>query len=214
MSGLKLLKRPITYSFISSLVIVIPLILDVFSEIGLEVKIILVTIFLILSFIFGYFEITSFTLKINIENILELMVKSLYGEKFNFYRSNIMLYNKRRNSLKIHYSFNMKGHKDRFFEIELDKYKDLCASLSFTKESLVVLDAKNVELHNKLVAENKIWDKMLSVASVPIYSKNQKKVIGVLNIDSEMPLDKTEFKEQKKYIVFNAYSDIIKDTLG
>ncbi len=180
----------------------------------MNIKIIIIAIFFILNTILGFFDIIGYTLKVNFDDILELMVKAMYGMNYSHYRANIMFYSKIGNSLKIYYSFNMMGHKDRKFTINLTEYNDLCASVAFNNKVFTVLDTNLVNQHTQLVAGGKIWENMQSVASVPILNKKGTKAIGVLNIDSDLPLNSTEFREQKKYIVLNAYSDIIKDTMG
>ena len=68
--------------------------------------------------------------------------------------------------------------------------------------------------HKKLVDEGKIWKEMKSVISVPINTKNGKKIIGILNVDSKLDGTNAKFYEGKTNTILNAYADIISDTVG
>lgn len=198
------------------MVLIIPLVLDIFPEFKIEIKILVITLFFILNIIFSYFDITAYTLKINLETLLELMVMSMYGKKHNHYRSNIMLYSWWKRTLKIFYSYNMGGHHDRNFEIRLDdqNHADLCASSAYNTGDYICLKCRDVPAHNQLVNQHRIWEEMKSVASVPIRNKRRNKIIGILNIDSEYSLRTTQFKKPTKYILLNYYSDIITNAIG
>ena len=140
----------------------------------------------------------------------------MYGNKYNHYRSNIMLYIWWKRTLKIFYSYNMGGHHDRNFEIRLndENHADLCATTAYNTGDYIYLKCRDVPAHIQLVNQNRIWGDMESVASVPIRNKRRNKIIGILNIDSEYSLRTNQFNNTVKYILLNYYSDIISDTIG
>ncbi len=206
-------NRPTIYSFIFSLVIIIPLFFDVFI-IKYGLKLFLLILLFLINFIITYYDITRYPLKISLENLPELMVKSLFGDNYHNYRSNVMFYYKRKNILKMHYRYNMMGADDRNFEINISKYSDLCASTAFFKKTTAIMEVEDSDSHKRLVSKGQIWKEMKSVMSVPIYNKNKKKIIGILNIDSKLDAEKAKFYESKTNTILNAYADIISDTVG
>ena len=216
MYRLKLLIRPIVLSAIISLALIIPLFFDIFPQLKFEYKLWIIGGFFVLNIILGYYDIKSFTLKVNIDTLLGLMIKSVYKDRWPHYRSNVMIYSRIRKNLKIYFSFNMEGHNDRNIVIKPNNedHIDLSASQAFLTKDPICLICANVPAHNNLVLHHRVWDQMKSVTSIPILNKKGNKVIAILNIDSEYALRTTQFDDTKKCIIFNLYSDIIKNIMG
>ncbi len=213
---MKFLNRPIIYSLLFSTAILIPVVLDVFPKLEIGLKIFIIIIFFSVNTLFGYYDIKTFTIRINLENLLELMIKSVYRNRYEHYRANIMLYGKWSKSLKIYYSYNMVGHHDRNIIVKPNdvNHVDLCASQAYRSGEYSYLKCREVSVHNELVRHHRVWEDMKSVVSIPIHNKKRNKIIGVLNIDSEYTLRTTQFNNPKNSIMFNSYLDIIEQAIG
>lgn len=145
----------------------------------------------------------------NINELLELMVISLWGSKdTSHYRTNVMLYDDKTKKLKIKHDYNMLGKVDRAIELLSNQG---CAGKAYTLDRETWVDL-TVATHESFGLDtNDVWKDMKSVVSVPI--RIDCKIVGVLNIDSDFELSKSELDDDKVLNAARAYSDMIADWL-
>ena len=192
-----------TKSALSTLILIVPLVMGVWESLNIFFKAGLIALLAILNFYFVYYEYKQPDLEI--ENMLELMVKSLWGpENSSHFRSNVMIYNYKTGKLYIKHQYNMMGAVDRDFEVDLDQG---CAGRAFCNRVPFWVDIPKSTHEQYYVDSGQVWSSMKSVMSVPILL--QRDIIGVLNIDSDLGLSMCKFDQEKVYIVVNAYSDMI-----
>jgi transcriptional regulator with GAF, ATPase, and Fis domain len=198
-------------SALSTLILIIPLALGLWESLGILYKALLIIMTALLNFIFVYYDYKRPAWKI--ENLLELMVKSLWGaDQSSHFRSNIMIYDSKTKKLKIEHSYNMMGAVDRNLELELDRG---CAGKAFTDKNTFWVDLTQAAHEKYLIDPQKVWSSMKSVMSIPIFLDDE--VIGVLNIDSDLELNKVFLLDNrgdnKVLNIASAYSDLIAEWL-
>jgi transcriptional regulator with GAF, ATPase, and Fis domain len=198
-------------SALSTLILITPLVLGIWEKLEIPYKVLLIAGTAVLNFVFVYYDYKRPAWKI--ENMLELMVKSLWGsDQASHFRSNIMIYDSKTKKLHIKHSYNMMGATDRNLILEPDRG---CAGKAFKGENAFWVDLTQVTHENYLVDSKRVWSNMKSVMSVPIYFED--KVIGVLNIDSDIELKKAFLldnrKDSKVLNVARAYSDLVAEWL-
>ena len=107
--------------------------------------------------------------------------------------------------LQIKYRYNMAGHVDRDFCV---KQSEGCAGRAFTRKMPQWVDLTVPDAHGAFgIDTSKVWTNMKSLLSVPIILND--KVLGTLNIDSDLKIDKSRFNQEKIYTVTQAYADLI-----
>lgn len=134
------------------------------------------------------------------------MILSLWMKKREHFRANVMIDNPKKKILTINYSSaNMMGAVDRNFCI---KYNQGCTGEAFTKKKVTVVDLKQKSHKDYQINPSNVWSEMKSILSVPIFEDgNPSKVIGVLNIDSDLDVASTRFLDTNVINVVNTYSD-------
>jgi transcriptional regulator with GAF, ATPase, and Fis domain len=190
---------------LSTLILIIPLVIGLWNNLDIYVKAGLVLVIALLNIIFVYYDIKKPVW--SIDKMLELMVKSLWrsGEEASHFRSNVMVYDPKKNKLIIRSSYNMMGMRDRSISLEPGQG---CAGNCYQTGVPFWVDITEIGAHVKYSIDPKnIWEKMKSVMSVPIFEGD--KIIGVLNIDTDLDLVTSGLNEEKVYNVVSAYSDLI-----
>lgn len=131
--------------------------------------------------------------KIEIINlILAHSINTFFPESGTF-RTNIMVYNPERNTLKIVASFHMDGHIDKNLEISIDKGG---AGKSFreNKEHMVDLNVNGHEFWG--IDPNTVWKDMLSIISVPIPNSDNIP-LAILSVDCNLPYTGARFEKEE-----------------
>jgi transcriptional regulator with GAF, ATPase, and Fis domain len=183
------------------------MVIGVWESLDIIYKAGLIAILGILNFYFVYNEYKQPNLEI--EKMLELMVKSLWGPvDSSHFRSNVMVYNPKTEKLQIKYRYNMMGAIDRDFKLAVDQG---CAGRAFKRKKPFWVDILESTHEKYLVDSGQVWSNMKSVMSVPIFL--QKDTIGVLNIDSDLDMNTSRFNRENVYIIVNAYADIVATVL-
>ena len=150
--------------------------------------------------------IISSDVKECLELLLESTIMSLgLDEKEGTYRTNIMLYNPEKNNLKIVASYNMRGHVDENFELELNQGG---AGTAFSEKEVHFVDLLTEEHEKYGVNSKTVWDKMKGILSVRI-SDVDGNAIGVLNIDSDQGYQIAGFHEDKMHRLLRMQAQII-----
>lgn len=199
----RILKLSATRYALSTLLLIIPIVIGVWESLDLIYQAGIISVLGILNFCFVYYEYKQPSLEI--EDILELMVKSLWGpENSSHFRSNVMLYNPKSRKLQIKYRYNMMGAVDRDFQLAVGRG---CAGRAFSEKMPFWVDILKSSHEKYYVDSGKVWKSMKTVMSVPIYL--QEDPAGVLNVDSDLDMNTSKFNDENVYIIVNAYSDMI-----
>ena len=198
-------------SALSTLILIIPLALGVWENLEIPYKVLLIVATAGINFVFVYSDYKQPSWRI--EDLLELMVKSLWGsEQSSHFRSNVMLYNSKTRKLQIRYRYNMMGAIDRNLALEPDRG---CAGKAFKDENAFWVDLTRASHESYLVDSKRVWSDMKSVMSVPICLDD--KVVGVLNIDSNLELNRVflldDGENNKVLSIARAYSDLVAEWL-
>jgi hypothetical protein len=194
-------------SALSTIILIIPLLLGIWADVDVRISIFLVAFTAILNAFFVYYDYKQPSWDIN--EMLEFMVKTIWGsDQASRFRSNVMLYEPKSKKLQIKYSYNMMGHNDRFLSLNPEQG---CAGKAFKDEKAFWVDLTTCAHENYLVDSTRVWNPMKSVMSVPIFK--DEKVVGVLNIDSNMELPQVFMEEgkidEKILNSATAYSDLV-----
>lgn len=169
----------------------------------MQYKILLILLTGTLNFVFIFYDYRQPTWEI--ESILELMVRSLWGpSQASHFRSNVMVQNSKTKKLHIKHSFNMMGAVDRDFTLAPAQG---CAGRAFSTHQPFWVDITKSTHEKYFIDSGQVWSSMKSVMSVPISFEG--KTVGVLNIDSDLDLDVSELNQEKVYSTALAYSDMI-----
>lgn len=199
----RILRLSATRSALSTLLLIIPIVIGVWESLDIIYKAGLVALLGIVNFYFVYYEYKQPNFEI--EKMLELMVKSLWGpENSSHFRSNVMMFNPKTEKLQIKYQYNMMGAVDRDFKLAPDQG---CAGRAFSRKKPFWVDILESTHEKYFVDSGQVWSSMKSVMSVPIFL--QKDTIGVLNIDSDLDMNTSKFDQENVYILVNAYSEMI-----
>ncbi|MQY67925.1 MAG: hypothetical protein GH150_00875 [Hadesarchaea archaeon] len=198
---------PITRAALSTLSLIIMIVLGIWITIELWIRISFIVILAIINFCLIYFSIKR-PPGFSIENFLRTMVNSIWGGKANHFRANVMLYNPKTKKSEIKYAINMDGHKDRYFQLDVNKG---CTGHAFQHKKPYWVDLTKVTHQDYLVDPTKVWEKMKSILSVPIFDPEnpQKKPLGTLNVDADLKLKLSKLNKEKVYLIVNTYSDWI-----
>jgi transcriptional regulator with GAF, ATPase, and Fis domain len=198
-------------SALSTLILIIPLAFGLWTNLDTSYKVLLIAVTAALNTAFVLYDYKRPAWKI--EDMLELMVKSLWGAgEASHFRSNVMIYNDKTKKLQIKHSYNMMGHEDR--KISLDVGQG-CAGKAFQDQTAFWVDLTKATHEEYNVKSTKVWSEMKSVMSVPICSDDE--VIGTLNIDSNLELSKVFLldlsNDNKVLNIARAYSDLVAEWL-
>ncbi len=188
------------------MIVIIPFFFD---NIGLFLKFVLLVVVAALNICIVYFDIRSTPLALDVRELLRLMLDSLYGREYlGHFRTNIMLFDEKKKELAIvdKYSINMEGHPDRF--ISFDQHTGLCGK-AFRDNTTHSEDFRIHKHEEYNVDPGKVWNEMMSLVCVPIRHPETHKSVGVLNVDSDLSIDKTRFNEPKVVIAINEYAHLI-----
>jgi len=186
----RLIHSQVFYVTVIVIFTVLSLIVNIIPETPFIIRIISILIIATFAIIITSIDIKRSTLKIDLDNLLDLMNKSIFGPDDQSYRSNIMIYSPKKNLLEMKYRCSrMKGDLDRNLDIDVNKYPDLCASRAIISKSPIWTNVAHVKGHKELLDNNKVSRSMKSVFSVPIVNKNRI-IIGVLNVDSNHTLNR------------------------
>lgn len=146
------------------------------------------------------------TSPITCENVLRVMVVSLFKERALRYRANVMVTEKKGRVLRIRSSYNLDGHLDRHIRIPVGSG---CAGHSFRSGNIETFDF-SVMNHAALGIDPKktpVWAELRSIISYPIKQEDGK-VVGVLSIDSSEPMDATGFRDPALHIAIGLYAEL------
>lgn len=199
----RILRLSVTRSALSTLLLIIPIVIGLWESLGFYPQIGLIVVLGVINFYFVYHEYKQPGLEI--AELLELMVKSLWGrENVSHFRSNLMIFNPKTEKLQIKYRYNMMGAVDRNFEISKDQG---CAGRAFSNNQTFWVDILKSPHEKFFVESGKVWSSMRSVMSVPV--TNGKTTVGVLNVDSDLDLQTSGFVQEDVYSMVNAYSDVM-----
>lgn len=168
-----------------------------------------IIVVLILNFILVLWRLHSYHFRPPVDRYLELILEILWGKANAYhYRINVMLYSKIRRRLTIKYHYNMIGHTD----IDIKFKRGIgAAGKCFEEKNYIALDF-NKDIHEDyFVRSDDVWNKMLSLLTTPL--KDEKGIIGVLNIDSELSIENTHFNEEKIYKSVASFAYMIKRML-
>jgi len=144
------------------------------------------------------------------EKLLELMIKSIAPEEaLSKFRANIMLYEK--GKLKIRYAYNMLGMPDRY---EVFEPGQGCCGKAFEEDTIKMVDLTKVKHEDYKVKSDRIWKEMKSIISFPIRKvADGRKVIGVLNVDSSLPVGDAGFLDERVRLIIGGYAEIFGELL-
>src|SRR5688500_13666610 len=124
-----------------------------------------------------------------LNSFLETLVKALIRRN-QIYRANIMLLDPNDNLLKIAAHYNMDGFIDKNIALPPDKG---CAGTALQKDSEALYDPR---VQGTLdVNPDKVWRELRCIISMPIHDSRNAR-LGVLNIDSNRPIQNSEFLEE------------------
>jgi hypothetical protein len=198
-------------SALSTLILVIPLLLGVWNnDLIIEHKILLIAITSLLNYGFVYYDYKK--PKWKIEDMLNAMNLSLWGNNAEHYRANVMTYNSRKKSLSIkHISASMLGALDRKLNL---KTCQGCAGEAFRTKRPMVVDLTQETHEQYEINPRDVWSDMRSVTSFPIFGDDEHtNVIGVLNVDSDYDVNSAGFFKNNVIRVVSVYSDWISELL-
>jgi hypothetical protein len=197
-------------SALSTLILIAPLVLGLWNGLHFEIKIGLIVATAILNLGLVYYEYTK--PKWRIEDMLNMMNLSLWAERNQHFRANIMMYNHRKKTLSVKYiSTSMMGATDRKLCIGSNQG---CAGEAFRSKRLAVVDLTQQTHEDYQINPQDVWSEMKSVMSVPIFDDDaHMNVIAVLNVDSDFTVNDANFYDNTVIRVISAYSDWIADLL-
>ncbi len=208
-------RNPTLYVFLSLLVYAIPSLLNLtqFFPLPLWLQILLFGVAIAAAISLNFWS--SKRVYVNPEKILELMVKSVFPpEILPNIRANIMIFERglfRKGKLRIKYAYNMLGMPDRYLELLPNQG---CAGVAFTKGTIHSVDLTKYSHGDYRVPSDKVWKEMKSIISFPIRRvTNKREVIGVLNIDSSLPMDKVGFLSKNVRLILGGYAEILGELL-
>lgn len=205
----RFIKLPGVKSALSTLLVLLPVVTGFWENWATIYKILLVVVFALVNFIFVYIDSKQPSWKIN--DMLELMITSLWGKEAHHFRSNVMILNSKTNKFHIQHSCHMQGAIDRKLSLGLNEG---CAGRAFSTNEPFVVDLTKATHAQYGIDATRVWNSMKSVMSVPICDdEHGEHVIGVLNIDSDLDNDTVNFFEDKVLNTVNAYADLIGEWL-
>jgi hypothetical protein len=205
----RFLEHSSVKSALSTLILIIPIVLGFWNNLDIYPKAGFVTATALLNVVFVYYDYKKPGWEI--EKMLELMVKSLWGTSDGpaHFRSNVMIYDSKANKLRVKHSYNMMGARDRDIVLEPNQG---CAGSCYSSGEPFWVDITEMDTHKIYsIDPQKVWQDMKSVMSVPIFEG--RKTIGVLNIDSNLDLATSKLDEEKVYSIASGYSDLIASLL-
>jgi len=189
---------------LSTLILIIPLVLSSWVELLFIYKIILIATAASINLFVVYFACGKPKLKIN--EMSDVLTASLWQKERHHFRANVMLYNPQKETLSVKYlSSSMMGAVDRKLCI---KSCQGCAGRAFQDKREMVVDLTEKSHRDFDIDPNYIWPDMKSILSVPIFEDDEHtKVKGVLSIDSDLPIDNTNFFDTTVISVVSVYAD-------
>lgn len=137
-----------------------------------------------------------------LESLLMFLVRALVKRE-QTYRANIMILDPRDNLLKIAAYYNMQGYVDK--NITLGSNMG-CAGTSFKKGIEQLYDKSLMGFMG--IDPDKVWKELQSIRAVPINGSNHTR-LGVLNIDSDKPIESSHFRDEDFKHAMNLASDTI-----
>jgi hypothetical protein len=137
-----------------------------------------------------------------LESLLMFMVRALVRRE-QTYRANIMLLDPRDNLLKIAAYYNMEGYVDKNITLESNMG---CSGTALRRGKEQLYD-KSI-MGSMGIDPDKIWKELESIISVPIHGSNETR-LGVLNIDSNKPIESSHFRDEDFKHAMNLGSDAV-----
>lgn len=207
----KLLNLPIIRSALSTLILIIPMVYDVYGNISFEIKIALILLVILINIILISQEIKRPTIKI--EEMLESLIKlicSSNGNDLGKYRANIMLKKQKSDVLYMKYHHNMMGANDRGLEVNINSS---CCGDAFNLKQPIMVDLEENPTAGYTSDVTKVSESMKSILSVPIHDISGKDCIGALNVDCKLSIDESGFLEPGTSETANIFSYIISNLL-
>lgn len=136
--------------------------------------------------------------KLAIEQVLHLAVKGLRASEDETCRANIMLIKNNRLAIQFHYGMD----STRDLDIQLEKNQG-CAGQAWGCGDQRCADLRKIEATgrpswNLTPQQEAVTDHLGAILSTPIFDpQNPQEVVGVLNIDSELSLQKAGFLKEE-----------------
>ncbi|MBK7386889.1 MAG: hypothetical protein IPI63_09275 [Methanothrix sp.] len=205
----KIFSLSITKSALSTIILIIPLLYELNSDIAIEYKLFAIIFVALINIYLVRNEIINPDIKI--EEILEMLIKTISkGDRKSMseYRANIMLYNQMSNTLDMKYHYNMMGSIDR--DLSIDS-KSGCCGIAFKSKQPIWIDLEENPEAGYVSDRKRIWGDMKSIISIPISTNNGREIIGILNVDSKNKVDC--ISQENVYEIINMYSYIISKIL-
>ena len=147
---------------------------------------------------------------IPINELLKLMVHTIWKVQDGKIRANVMLPTEDKKSLKIMFSYNMEGDIDRNLTIPITSG---CSGNAYKGEEPIIVDLTKARHETYLIEGKKIWKEMKSILSVPLIDSkdSENSVIGVLSVDTNLDYEKIGFEDAVNPV--NRFADLIKSQL-
>ncbi|NMC60337.1 MAG: GAF domain-containing protein [Candidatus Methanofastidiosa archaeon] len=205
----KLFALSITKSALSTLILIIPLLYELYKDIPIKYKLSFIILVAIINIYLVRNEIRKPNIKI--EELLEMLIKTISkGDRraIGEYRANIMLYNHKSNILEMKYHYNMMGSIDRDLIIDSNSG---CCGIAFKENKPIWVDLEENPEAGYISDRKRTWGDMKSIISVPISTNNGREIVGILNVDTKNKVD--DISQENVYETINMYSYIISKIL-
>jgi hypothetical protein len=205
----KIFALSITKSALTTLILIIPLLYELYDEISIVYKLIFIIIVAIINIYLVRNEMRRPNIKI--EELLEMLIKTICkGDRraIGEYRANIMLYNPRSTTLEMKYHYNMMGSIDR--DLIIDSNSGCCGN-AYQYRQPIWANLEEKPEAGYISDRAKTWADMKSIISVPINTNNGHEIIGILNVDTKNRID--DISQEHVYETLNMYSYIISKIL-
>jgi hypothetical protein len=206
----RFLEIPGIKSALSTIILIIPLVLGLWNDLKLEYKIVFVALTAGLNYGFVYYDYKK--PKWKIEDMLNAMNLSLWSDKNQHFRANVMLFNSKKNTIAIKYlSTSMMGATDRKLCIGSNQG---CAGEAFKTKREMVVDLTQQTHEDYHINPRDVWSEMKSVVSVPIFEDEEHTIVsGILNVDSDLEVNETKFFDTNVIRVISVYADWISELI-
>ncbi|MFZ2471256.1 MAG: hypothetical protein WAW52_04865 [Methanothrix sp.] len=205
----KIFALSITKSALTTLILIIPLLYELYNEISIQYKLVSITIVAIINIYLVRNELRRPNIKI--EELLEMLIKNICkGDRraIGEYRSNIMLYNPGSTTLEMKYHYNMMGSIDRDLIIDSNSG---CCGRAYQHRQTTWANLEEKPEAGYVSDRTKTWADMKSIISVPINTNNGREIVGILNVDTKNEMIK--ISQEHVYETINMYSYIISKIL-
>lgn len=190
----------------STLLVILPTMLGIWTNFPLSVKIFLLIATGVLAFVSVYSD--NIKPRLRVEEMLNIMNLSLWSKNEGHFRANVMVYNEKNKNLSIKYRSNaMIGAIDGYLCIGTNQG---CAGEAFTYKRHSVVDLTQQTHEQYKIDPKSVWSSMQCVMSVPICDDEEhKNIVGILNVDTDLDINTANFWDDNVIRVAGAYADWI-----